>query len=158
MSLKRKRRTKLKTKGCVENCYHRIFNHILESSSNLVQSNTHKGCCVLDATNYNYKLRSVLGGEDYSKAIKWTWFNKQVCDTFLCSWIIPQVLVDYTSMRRAIGRKLDKVCTPSISMIDSIKSTTSFFHTSMVLHPGSDDRLNIHKCIHESLLSSSLKK
>ena len=82
MFLKRKRRAKLKAKGCAEGCYHRIFNHVLESSSNLVQSNTHKGCCVLDTTNYNYKLRSVLGREDDSKTTKWTWFNKQVYDTF----------------------------------------------------------------------------
>ena len=45
MSLKRKRGAKLKAKGCVEGRYHRIFNNVLESSSDLLQSNTHKGCC-----------------------------------------------------------------------------------------------------------------
>ena len=102
MSLKRKRRTKLKTKGRIEGYYHRLFNHVLESSSNLVQSNIHKGCCVLDTTNYNYKVRNVIGQEDDSKATKWTWFNELVHDTFLCSWMISRELVDYTNMRRAI--------------------------------------------------------
>ena len=32
-----------------------------------------------------------------------------------------------------------------------------FPHTSIV-HPGSDDHLRIHKCIHNGLLSSLLKK
>ena len=43
-------------------------------------------------------------------------------------------------------------------MRDSIRSTTSFFHTSMVLHPGPDDHLHIHKFLHGGLLSSSSKK
>ena len=61
MSLKRKQRTELKTKVYAEGCYHQIFNHVLESSSNLVQSNTRQGCCVFDITNYNCKPRSMLG-------------------------------------------------------------------------------------------------
>ena len=61
---------------------------------------------------------------------------------FLCSWMISRALVDYTN----IGRR------------DIIASTTSFCHTSMVSHPGSDDYLHIRKFIHEGLLSSSLKK
>ena len=36
MFLKRKRREKLKVKGCVGGRYHQIFNHKIESSSNLV--------------------------------------------------------------------------------------------------------------------------
>ena len=43
-------------------------------------------------------------------------------------------------------------------MRDSIESTTSFFHTSMVVHPGSDNQLRIRKFIHEGLLSSLSKK
>ena len=82
MSLKRKHGTKFKGKGCIEGRYHRIFNNALESISDLLQTNTHKGCCVLNATDYDYKLRSVIGQEDDSKVMKWTWFNKQVCDTF----------------------------------------------------------------------------
>ena len=70
MSLMRKRSAKLKTKGCAEGCYDQIFNHILESSSNLVQSNNHEGCCMLDTTDYNCKLRSVLGREDDSTGTK----------------------------------------------------------------------------------------
>ena len=70
MSLKRKRGAKLKAKGCAEGRYHRIFNNVLESSSDLLRSNTHKGCCVLNATDYNYKLRSVIGRKDDSKVTK----------------------------------------------------------------------------------------
>ena len=61
MSLKRKQGAKLKTKGYAEGYYHRIFNNVLESSSNLLQTNTHRGCSVLNTTDYNYKLRSVIG-------------------------------------------------------------------------------------------------
>ena len=151
MSLKRKQRTKLKAKGCTEGCYHQIFNHVLESNSNLVQSNTHKGCCMLDTTDYNYKLRSVLGREYDSTANKWTWFNKQVHDTFLCSWMISRALVDYTEMGRAIGCIFNEIYAPSVSMRNSIGSTISFFDTSMVLHSGSDDHLCICTFIHEGV-------
>ena len=41
-----------------------MFNNMLESSSDLLQTNTHKGCSVLTATDYNYKLRSVIGREE----------------------------------------------------------------------------------------------
>ena len=78
MALKRKRGAKLKTKGCAEGRYHRMFNNVLESSSDLLQTNTHKGCSVLKATDYNYKLRSVIGREDNYSVTKWTWFDKQV--------------------------------------------------------------------------------
>ena len=141
----------LKKNECREGRYHHIFNNVLESSSELLQSNTHKGCCVLNTTDYNYKLRSVIGQEDDSKVTKWTWFNKQVCDIFLCSWMISRKLVDHTNIGRAIGRILDMVYVPSVSMRDSIGSTTSLFHTSIVLHPGSDGHLRIRKFIHKGL-------
>ena len=32
---------------------------------------------MLTATEYNYKLRSVIGRENESKVRKWTWFDKQ---------------------------------------------------------------------------------
>ena len=70
MSLKRKRRTKLKAKGCAEGHYHRIFNNVFQSSSDFLRTNTHKSCCVLNTTDYNCKLRSVIGREDDSKVIK----------------------------------------------------------------------------------------
>ena len=60
MALKRKRGAKLKAKGCTEGRYHCMFNNMLESSSDLLRNNTHKGCSVLTATDYNYKLRSVI--------------------------------------------------------------------------------------------------
>ena len=85
--------------------------------------------------DYNYKLRSVIGQEDDFTANKWTWFNKQVCDIFLCSWMISRVLVNYTDTGRAIGCILAEVYEPSVSTRDSIGSTTSFFNTSIVLHP-----------------------
>ena len=47
---------------------------------------------------------------------------------------------------------------PFVSMRDSIGSATSFFHTSMVVHPGSDTRLRILKFIHKGLLSSLSKE
>ena len=109
MSLKRKRRAKLKAKRYAEGRYHQTFNHKMKSSSIFVQSNTHKGCCMLDTTDYNYKLRSVIGREDDSNATKWKWFDKQVRDTFLCSWMISRKLVDYPNIGRAIGCILDKV-------------------------------------------------
>ena len=134
------------------------FNNVLESSSKLSRSNSHKGCCMLNTTDYNYKLRSVIGREDGSKVTKWTWFDKQVRDTFLCSWMISRKLVDHTNIRRAIGRLLDMVYAPSASMKDSIVSTTSFIYTPMVVNPGSDDHLRIRKFIHKGLLSSLSKK
>ena len=145
-------------KRYVEDHYHLIVNNVLTSSSELLQSNTHKVCGVLNTTDYNYKLRSVIRQEDNSKVSKWTWFNKQVRDTFLCSWMISRKLVDHTNIGRAIGRILDKVYAPSVSMRDSIGSATSFFHTLMVLHTGSDNHLCIRKFIHKGLLSSLSKK
>ena len=43
-------------------------------------------------------------------------------------------------------------------MKDSVGSITSFFHTSIVVHPGLNDHLCIRKFIQEGLLSSLLKK
>ena len=148
----------MKTEGCAECRYHRMFNNMLESSSDLLRTNTHKGWFVLTATDYNYKLRSVIGQEDNYNVTKWTWFNQQVRDTFLCSWMISRSLVDFSNIGRAIGQLLDVVYAPSASMRKSIGSTTSFFHTSMVVNRGSDDHLRIRKFIHDGLLSSLSKK
>ena len=139
MSMKRKQRTKLKARSPEQDTYHLMFNNMLPSDSDLLCTNTHKGCCLLKANEYNCKLRSVIGQEDESKVTKWTWFNKQVCDTLLCSWIISRKLVDGTNIRRAIGRLFDLVYTPSAGMRNSVGPTTSFFHASMVIHPGSND-------------------
>ena len=81
---------KLKAYSPEENKYHFRFNNVLSSDSDLLRSNTHKGCCVLNANEYNYNLRSVIGQEFESKVTKWTCFNKQVRDTLLCSWMISQ--------------------------------------------------------------------
>ena len=99
MSVKRERRMKIKTKSCAEVKYHLVLNNVLTSSSILLQSNTHKGYCILNTTGYNYKLRSVISRqEDDFKVTKWTWFNKQVWDIFYVhgwyhrSWLITQTL------------------------------------------------------------------
>ena len=131
--------------------YHHIFNNVLESNSGLLQSNTHKDCCVLNTTNYNHKIRSVIGQENDSKVTKWTWFNKQVFNTFLCSWMISRKMVDHTNIRRAIGCILNMIYTPAVLMRDSIGSATSFFYTLMVLHPGFDDHLCIPKFINKKV-------
>ena len=120
MALKRKRGAKVKAKGCAEGCYHCMFNNMLESSPDLLQTNTHKGCSVLNATDYNYKLRSVIGRENKYSVTKWTWFDQQVRDTFLCSWMISQKPVDHTNIGKAIGRLLDVVYAPSASLRKSI--------------------------------------
>ena len=93
-----------------------------------------------------------------SKFTKWTWFNKQVRDTLICSWMISQKLVDHIDIGSVIGCLLDLVYVPSASMRNSIGSTTSFFHTLMVVHPRSDDHLRIRKFMHKGLLSLLSKK
>ena len=70
MSLKRKRRMKLKAYSPEENKYHLMFSNVLSSDSDLLRSNTHKGCCMMNVNEYNYKLRSVIGQEDESKVTK----------------------------------------------------------------------------------------
>ena len=79
-------------------------------------------------------------------------------DIFLCLWMISLKLVDHTNIGRVIGRILDMVYASSVSMKDSIGSTASFFHTSMVVYPGSDNHLRIRKFVHKGLLSSLSKK
>ena len=109
MSMKRKQRTDLKAWYHEQDKYHLMFNNVLPSDSDLLRINTHKGCCLLNANESNYKLRSMIGGEDESKVTKWTCFNKQVRDTLLCSWMISRKLVDGTKIGRVIGRLLDLV-------------------------------------------------
>ena len=72
--------------------------------------------------------------------------------------MISRKLVDGTKIGRAIGRLLDLVYALSAGMKDSDGSTTLFFHTSMVAHPGLNDHLHIRKFIHKGLLSSLSKK
>ena len=91
--------------------------------------------------DYNYKLMSMIGREDDFITNNWTWFDAQVCNTFLWSWMISRALVDYTDMGRIIGRILDNVYAPSVSMKDSIGSIISCFHASIVVHPWSNDHI-----------------
>ena len=149
---------KLKANSHERDKYYLMLDNVLASYSDLLGSITHKGSCVLNATEYNYKLRSVSGQENESKVKKWTWFNKEVRDTFLCLWMTSRKSVDHKNIRRAIGCLLDMEYAPSASMRDSIGSTTSFFHISMVVHPGLDDCLHIRKFIHKDLLTSLSKE
>ena len=68
--MKSKRRMKLKAYSPEKGKYHLMFNNVLPSDSNLLCTNTHKGCCLLNANEYNYKLRSMIGQEDESKVTK----------------------------------------------------------------------------------------
>ena len=70
MSLKRKQRMKLDANNHEEDKYYLMFKNTVSSDSDLLQSNTHKECCVLNANAYNYKLRSVIGQEDEPKVTK----------------------------------------------------------------------------------------
>ena len=139
MSMKRKQRTNLKAQYRERDKCQLMFNNVLSSDSDILCTDTHKGCCLLSTNEYSYKLRSVIGREDESKVTKWTWFNKQVRNTLFCSWTISRKLVDGSNIGRAIGRLLDLVYTPSAGMRNSVGSTTSFFHISMVVNTGSDD-------------------
>ena len=49
MSMKKKQRIYLKACSPEENKYHLIFNNVLSSDSDLLCTNTHKGCCMLNA-------------------------------------------------------------------------------------------------------------
>ena len=59
----------MKLKACnpEENKYYLMFNNVLPSDSDLLRTNTHKGCCMLNANEYNYEPRSVIGQKDESK-------------------------------------------------------------------------------------------
>ena len=77
-------------------------------------------------------------------------------DTLFCSWMISQKLIDGSNIGKTFGRLLDLVYVPSEGMRNSVGSTISFFHTSMVVNTGSDDHLCIGKFMHKGLLSSLL--
>ena len=72
--------------------------------------------------------------------------------------MILQKLIDGSNIGRAIGRLLDLVYAPSAGMRSSVESTTSFFHTSMVVNTRSNDHLRIPMFIYQGLLSSLSKK
>ena len=158
MPMKRKRKINLKSQYQERDKYKLMFNNVLPSNSDLLCTNTHKGCCLLNDNEYNYKLRSVIGQEDVSEVTKLTWFNKQVRNTLFYPWTVSQQLVDGSNIGRDIGRLLDLVYAPSVGMRSSVGSTTSLFHTSMVVNTGLNAHLRIHKFIHKGLLSSLLKK
>ena len=100
--MKKKQRMKLKACSPERDKYHLIFNNVLLFDSDLLRTNTHKGCCMLNFNEYNYKLRSVIGREDKYDAKNWIWFNKQVHDTFTCSWMISWKLVDHQTLEEPL--------------------------------------------------------
>ena len=112
----------------------------------------------MNTLDYNYKLISVIRREDNFTTNKWKWFDTQVRDIFLLSWVISRSLVGYTNMGKIIGHILDNIYTLSMSLRDSIGSITSYLYTSMVIHPGSNDYLPISNYIYGNMLSSSSKK
>ena len=112
----------------------------------------------MNGMDFKYKLRSMIGREDDFTTNKRTRFDKQVHTTSLWSWMISQVLVDYTDMGRIIGRILDNILAPYVSMNNSIGSITTYFHTSMIVNPGSNNHLRILNLIHGNMLSSLSKK
>ena len=61
-------------------------------------------------------------------------------------------------MGQIVGPILDNIYAPFVSIKYSIGSITSYFHTSMVVHPGSNDHLRIHNSIQANMLSLSSKK
>ena len=75
----------MKAKGCAEGRYYQMFNHKVESSLDFVPTCAHASSYVMNTIDYNYKLRSVIGREDDLTAKKWSWFDTQVCATFLWS-------------------------------------------------------------------------
>ena len=73
---------------------------------------------MLNFNEYNYKLRSVIGREGEYEVTNWTLFNKLVCDTLVCSWMISKQLVDHTNIGRTIGRLLNLVYAPSAGIAE----------------------------------------
>ena len=57
-----------------------------------------------------------------------------------------------------VGCILDDVQAPYVSMNNSILFITSYFHISMVVHPGSNNHLQIRNLIHGNMLFLSSKK
>ena len=160
MLLKRKWKREVKGNWCAKGRPHRECNNEVESSSLIVSPYVVMGSCLMNVMdyNFNYKLRSVVGWEDDFTANKWMWLDLQVRATLLWTWVISQALVDYTDMGRTIGRLLDDVQEPYVSANNSDGTITSYSHTSMVVHPGSNDHLRIRNLIHGNMLSLSLKK
>ena len=143
---------------CRGHHHHQKFNHKLVLSSHNITSCLHVGFYVMNALDYNYKLRNIIGQEDDCTVNTWKWFDTQVRDRFLLSRMISWSLVDYNTMRRVIGYILDNVYAPFMSIKDSIGSITSSFHKSVVVHLRSNDYLRTCNIIHGNMLSLSSKK
>ena len=103
-------------------------------------------------------LNDRSGRKDNLTVNKWTRFDKHVCTIFFWSWMISRVLVDYTDIEKFIGHILDDVQAPHVSMNNNIRSITSYLHTSIVVHSGSNNYLRLRNLIHENMLPSSSKK
>ena len=78
--------------------------------------------------NFLYKLRSGFGREDDFTANKWTWFDIQICITFLLTQTISWPVLDYTKTGRVIGYLKNTVQLPSVSETDSNGILTLYVH------------------------------
>ena len=98
MSIKRKWRNNLKARYQEQDKFHLMYNNVLPSDYDLFCTSTHKGCCLLNANEYNYKLKSVIRQEDVSEVKNGRWsINKYATRSFLHEWYHGSWLTAQTS-------------------------------------------------------------
>ena len=94
------------------------------------------------------------------------WFHSQQVDVvwYTSMWHVFALMDDITGIgwlhwhgKNYWAYTWQCICTVCV-MKDSIGSMTSYFHTSMVVYPGSNGHLQIHNLIHGHMLSSLSKK
>ena len=109
---------------------------------------------LIKTTLYNFldKLRSESGQEDDFTANKWTWFDIQICITFLLSRVISQTLLDFTKIGRVIGYLIDTVQPPSVSGIDSNGTLTSSIYISFAVYLESSNHIGMCNLVDGSML------
>ena len=86
--------------------------------------------------NFKYKLRSVFEREDDFIAIKWTWFDIQVCNILLWTWVASRALVNYTEVGRIICSLFGNLQALFMSVTNCKETITSYFRTSLVVTQG----------------------
>ena len=86
------------------------------------------------------------------------WFGIKVCTTLLWTWVVSQALVDNTETGRIIGCPLDTVQALSVSGTDSNEIITPYFHTSLRIHPESNNHVQMYILVQGNMLFLSLKK
>ena len=85
MFVKKKRSGKIKGKIFVKGRPHQEYITKEESSLPIISSYDLTGLCLMNTMdyNFNYKLRSLFGQEDYFITNTWTWFDMKVRNTLL---------------------------------------------------------------------------